>query len=65
MADQPSTAELRMCSVADWIGGDECLRVAQWRVEPPDEHPVFLCNFHAEPFVPLGNYGRVSRADAE
>lgn len=54
-----------MCSVADWIGGDECLRVAQWRVEPPDEHPVFLCNFHAEPFVPLGNYGRVSRADAE
>ena len=39
-----------MCTVADWVGGDECLRLAMWRIEPPDDHPVFLCNFHAEPF---------------
>lgn len=41
----------QMCTVDDWIGGKPCLRVAQMTVQPEGEHPVFLCNFHGEPFA--------------
>ena len=44
-------AEPQMCTVDDMVPEPPCLRVAQWRWEPPGEHPVFLCNFHAEPLT--------------
>ena len=42
------------CTVDDLIGGEPCLRAAQrvWHPEA-DDHPVYLCNFHAEPFAPF------------
>jgi hypothetical protein len=47
-------AGIKMCTVDDIIGGEPCLRVAQ-RVRHPeaDDHPVYLYNFHAEPFAPF------------
>jgi hypothetical protein len=46
--------ELQMCTVDDIIGGEPCLRLAQVEWRPVVyEHPVFLCNFHAEPFEPI------------
>lgn len=44
--------ELQRCTVSDIIGGVPCLRLARWRWEPLEDHPVFLCNFHAEPLLP-------------
>jgi len=41
---------MQMCTVDDLTGEEPCLRVAQWEWSPDGEHPVFLCNFHAEPF---------------
>ncbi len=45
------SGEPQMCTVDDLTGGKPCLRVARhvWRPEA-DDHPVYLCNFHAEPF---------------
>jgi hypothetical protein len=47
-------AGIKMCMVDDIIGGKPCLRVARrvWHPEV-DGHPVYLCNFHAEPFAPF------------
>lgn len=40
----------QMCAANELLGGEPCLRVAQWEWRPEDDaHPVFLCNFHAEP----------------
>lgn len=49
----PAT-EPQMCTVDDLTGEPPCLRVAQhvWYPEE-DDHPVYLCNFHAEPFGPF------------
>lgn len=41
--------EVQMCTVDDIIGGEPCLRVAVVEWQPDEDHPVFLCNFHAEP----------------
>ena len=41
----------QMCTVDDLIGGEPCLRVAQWKWAADGEHPVHLCNFHAEPLL--------------
>jgi hypothetical protein len=51
--------EPQMCTVDDLIGGEPCLRVAQhvWHPEA-DDHPVYLCNFHAEPFAPFPASGK-------
>jgi hypothetical protein len=48
------TEVIQMCTVDDIIGGEPCPRMAQhvWQPEMAD-HPVFLCNFHAEPFAPF------------
>ena len=48
------STEIQMCNIGDIIGGEPCLRVAQhvWHPEA-DDHPVYLCNFHAEPFAPF------------
>jgi hypothetical protein len=41
-----------MCTVDDLTGGEPCSRVAQWTWQPEEEdHPVFLCNFHADPLI--------------
>jgi hypothetical protein len=40
-----------MCTVDDISGGLPCLRLARWRWDPIEDHPVFLCNFHAEPLL--------------
>lgn len=46
--------DIQLCTVGDLIPGEDCRRVAQWEWHPKtDDHPVFLCNFHAEPFEPL------------
>lgn len=42
---------MQMCTVDDMIGGEPCLRVAQWEWKADGEHPVHLCNFHAEPLL--------------
>jgi hypothetical protein len=45
---------LQACTVDDLIGGEPCPRLAQWEWQPePDHDPVFLCNSHAEPLLPL------------
>ena len=41
----------QMCTVDDLTGGEPCLRIARWCWMPEGEHPVFLCNFHAEPLI--------------
>ena len=43
----------QMCTVDDLTGEEPCRRVAQWQWQPdgPGTHPVFLCNFHAEPLT--------------
>lgn len=44
--------DLQMCTVDDLLGplAEPCLRVARWEWQPdPDDHPVYLCNYHAEP----------------
>ncbi len=46
-------AGLQLCTVDDLIGGEPCLRLAQWEWRPEGQHPLYLCNFHAEPFEPL------------
>ena len=45
---------IQMCTVNYVVGGEPCLRVARhvWHPEA-DSHPVYLCNFHAEPFAPF------------
>jgi hypothetical protein len=44
----------QMCTVDDLVPAEgPCLRVAQWIWHPvADDHPVHLCNFHAEPLMP-------------
>jgi hypothetical protein len=44
---------MRLCTIDDITGEAPCRRLAQWVWELDDGHPVFLCNFHAEPFEPL------------
>jgi len=44
-------AEPQMCTVDDFTTEPPCPRVAAWRWNPEGEHPVFLCNFHAEPIL--------------
>jgi hypothetical protein len=45
---------LQACTVDNPIGGEPCQRLAQWECQmEPDGDPVFLCNFHAEPLMPL------------
>jgi hypothetical protein len=42
----------QMCTVDDLLGplAEPCLRLARWVWQPsPDDHPVYLCNYHAEP----------------
>ena len=42
----------QMCTVDDITGEEPCLRVAQVIWHPTErDHPVYLCNFHAEPFA--------------
>jgi hypothetical protein len=49
-----SMDEPQMCTVTDITGGPECPRVARWEWRPDSvSPPVFLCNFHAEPLLPL------------
>lgn len=48
----------RMCTAGD-LTGEECQRVARWEWRPDDEHPVWLCNFHAEPFIEPAPAARV------
>jgi hypothetical protein len=48
------TADLgQLCTVDDMTGEEPCRRLAQWQWQPggPGTHPVFLCNFHAEPLT--------------
>jgi hypothetical protein len=48
----PYTGGAQMCTVSDLIEREECQRIAQWVWHPkPDDHPVYLCNYHAEPFT--------------
>ncbi len=49
---------VQLCTVDDLIGGDPCTRVARWKWQPdgPGTHPVFLCNFHAEPLTADGGW---------
>ena len=44
---------VQMCQVQDIAPREpECLRIAQIAWQPdPEAHPVFLCNFHGEPFL--------------
>jgi len=45
-------ADVQMCTVDDLTGGEPCLRVAQWVWRPsPADHPVHLCNYHADPLL--------------
>jgi len=46
-----------MCTVDDITTEPPCPRVAAWRWNPEGEHPVFLCNFHAEPILTVVPYG--------
>ncbi len=42
---------IQMCTVGD-ITGEECQCIAQWEwATVDDDHPVWLCNFHAEPLI--------------
>lgn len=45
--------EPQLCTASDLTGEPECRRVARWEWPQDDGHPVFLCNFHAEPFPDL------------
>jgi hypothetical protein len=45
--------EIQMCAVDHITGGAPCLRVAQVVWYPEAHDPLFLCNFHAEPFEPI------------
>lgn len=54
--------EVPMCTVDDMIGGEPCLRVAQWEWQPEGTHPVFLCNFHADPLLPSSAFTPVNTA---
>jgi len=41
----------QMCTVDDITPEPPCPRVAAWCWQRVGQHPVFLCNFHAEPFL--------------
>ena len=52
MWHETDVLDMQRCTVGDLDGQEECLRLAAWEWRPDSEdHPLFLCNFHADPLM--------------